>query len=496
MKTGTIRNLGPISFLEFPVPEEGGAVVFAGPNGSGKTTAVNTIEKAVSDRGKVSVRDGAPNGEFEGLGIKLVFARSTRRVGELEVVGMESKFDVGTLVDPGVKEPEAADDKRIKALVALVGAKPDPSLFYKLVGGAEAFDRLVSPAAVTHNDLIKMAEAIKRDLEKASRTAEGEATNARARSEAAKKAAEGVDLDGPTDARAIQRELEAAVNHKATLEAQATAAANALKQADLARAALEKANAEYGGPTVDAAKQAVDSATQAVNDATEAVRAAQRALDEANHKRNAAVNERIRCEQALVAAQSYVALTASWNNQINAAASAKPVNPGDIVRAKAQVDEIREQLEQAAIIRKAQASLAEAEQLDQARKDHEARAEALRAAARGTGDVLSDIIASAGVPLKVEYVNSQARLTIETHRGRTLFAELSHGERWKIALDIAIQKIGPRGALTLDQSAWEGLDGKNRRAIVEQARAAGVLIFTAMADDGALRAEVYQNGAA
>lgn len=498
MKTATIRDIGPIHELRLPVPEDGGVVELLGQNGSGKTTALATIDKAVNDRGKLSVRDGAPNGEFEGLGVKLTLARSTRRLGELEVVGMESRFDVGVLVEPGVKEAEAADDKRIKALVALVGAKADPALFYTLVGGATEFDRLISPSAVTHTDLIKMAEAIKRDLEKASRTAEGEATNARARADAARKAAEGVDLDGPTDARELQQALEAAVEQRSKLEADAGAVQRKLVEADRAREAIKRAQAEYAGATVEqavadekAASDAEAEALKVVTAAQQAVLDAQERLRVAQEHRKLAFAELMRKRDAKVAAEDHVKFIARWQEQVDAGANATPINAGDIVRAKAQVDECRQQLEQAAIIRKAQASLDEATKQDQVRADHEREAVRLRDAARGAFDVLSQVISKAGVPLRVEYVNSQARLVLDTHRGKTLFAELSDGERWKVALDIAIQKIGDRGALVLGQEAWQGLDDENRRAVNRQAKSAGVLIFAARAANGQLRSQVF-----
>src|SRR5690606_5567099 len=75
---------------------------------------------------------------------------------------------------------------------------------------------------------------------------------------------------------------------------------------------------------------------------------------------------------------------------------------------------------------------------------------------------------------------------------------LSEGERWRLALDLAIEALGDGDAvLSISQSAWEGLDGNARRAINEHARSRGTVIVTAEADHevvGELRAEVFSGG--
>ena len=113
--------------------------MFRGRNGVGKTKTLEAIDALVSGRGKVSVKDGALRGEVQGLGVKLTVARSTRRSGELEVVSLEGRLSVADLIDPGLVSPEAADAKRIKALVQLSGQKPDMALFHGLVGGQDEF---------------------------------------------------------------------------------------------------------------------------------------------------------------------------------------------------------------------------------------------------------------------------------------------------------------------------------------------------------------------
>jgi hypothetical protein len=104
----------------------------------------------------------------------------------------------------------------------------------------------------------------------------------------------------------------------------------------------------------------------------------------------------------------------------------------------------------------------------------------LREAAKGTDEVLSEVVAKTGSPLRVE----AGRLVLATSRGKkTLFAELSDGERWKLALDIAIDAVGNRGYLMIPQWAWGELQPANRRAIAEHLRKRGAVAYTAEAAD-------------
>lgn len=79
-----------------------------------------------------------------------------------------------------------------------------------------------------------------------------------------------------------------------------------------------------------------------------------------------------------------------------------------------------------------------------------------------------------------------------TKRGETFFNDLSAGERWKIALDVAIDAVGERGLIPLAQEAWEGLDPVNRRLIADHVRGRKVTVITAQCDAGELRAEPFE----
>src|SRR5690606_25097574 len=107
--------------------------------------------------------------------------------------------------------------------------------------------------------------------------------------------------------------------------------------------------------------------------------------------------------------------------------------------------------------------------------------------ARSTDTTLEEAIQRAGfAAIKV----SHGRLCVDSDRGLEPFAELSHGERWRVSLDLAAQGL-PRGAvLPVCQEAYESLDPSNRAHIYRLARERGLVLLTAEASAGQLRAEI------
>ena len=102
--------------------------------------------------------------------------------------------------------------------------------------------------------------------------------------------------------------------------------------------------------------------------------------------------------------------------------------------------------------------------------------------------ILSEQINKLGVDLAV----MDGRLFYDTSRGPTLYHELSDGERWRIALDIAIDVAGANGLLSIPQKSWEALDPANQLSIHEHCKLRGAVIVTAAAADGELRAELFK----
>jgi hypothetical protein len=487
MATIDITDVGPISRLSFPVPAGGGVIVFRGANGTGKSTALEAIDTALSGKGKLAVRDGAERAEVEGFGITLSMRRKLTRSGDLEIDTLEGKLNVADLVDPGFKDPLAADARRIKALVNLSGAKPEPSLFHALLGGGAEFDLTIPPSAIDTDDLVEMAARIKRELEKQARAYEDKAERELLAAQAKRNVDSGLDPSAPSDTAVTQAALEEAVANYSRLKQEQKQADELKAKAIEAQGVLDKARAEAGGPT---------PAEALANESTKKVASDER-LAEVKRLEGLLVTARAEAELARVelsaainarhAAERREADLGNWQAAIDRAAELKPSDPAALESAAQAVSDARTAVETGALVRAAKARIAEADSHLAESNKHRKRAEKLRDAAAGTDGVLSASVSRVGCSLQV----AAGRLVTPTDRGQELYADLSDGERWRLALDIAIDAVGPTGMLVIGQPAWEGLDGINRRAIAAHVRERGALLATAEADEGELRAEVF-----
>lgn len=488
MSTIDLTDVGPVQHISIAVPEAGGLIVLRGRNGSGKTKTLEAVESALTGRGKLQVRDGTLRGRVEAFGVALTLGRSCRRVGELEVTSLDGRLSVAELVDPGIKSPDAADAKRIKALVQLAGIAPSAELFWPLAGGREPFEEVVGTAALAADDVVSMAERVKRDFESAARKEESQADHAEGRARGAREAAAGIDVTAPDDGDALQSLFEAAIRRQATLDEQLDAYNLATRRAHDAAAKLAAAQTEYRGPPPAVAFQVLQDARALVAASEFAERSAEQVLRQAQA---ALVQARSRAGEALVvfdAAVLHDSTTGDWQQTLDEAVPQRP-DTAAFSAAEEAVDQARGGVEAGALVRRAKQHLAEAAKAAEEAVLHRSRAESLREAAGGTDDVLSTLVARTGSALRVE----AGRLVLTTGRGATYFADLSHGERWKLALDVAIDQVGERGVLTIPQEAYESLDPTNRRLLAEHVRGRGVIVLTAEAsDDDEVTAEVVE----
>lgn len=484
----TIENIGPIERLTINVPEEGGLCVLRARNGRGKSKALDAIENALGGTGKLEVRDGEAKGSVDAFGVTLTVGRSTRRKGELEVERLSGKYNIEMLVDPGIKNPEAADAARIKALIQIAGIEPDPSRFYALVGGQKQFEAVVGPAALASGDPVTMAEKIKRDLEQAARKQEEQAVHNEGRSLGYKKSAEGIDINAPSDALELQEALETAIRRQSELQATARAASEWQAAVVTARERLAESQQSFSGLTVEEALEDVAEAKQTLGEADDAVFAAREALKVAEDHQAEMKGELRHAQEMLKQAQSHSETIAKWRRQCEELPPA--YSPADevLLEAKQAVEDARQAIEQGALVRRAKRDIEAAKEALHEASEHRKQADGLREAAKGTDDVLSSLVAEAGLPLFVK----GGRLMLQTKRGATFFADLSAGERRKLAIDGAIRKIGQRGVLVISQEGYEGLDPIARRELSEHLKLRGVVAITAECDESEeVTAEVF-----
>ena len=124
-----IVNVGPIAKLSFETPQEGGVVVLCGPNGCGKTTALEAIRSVVRGTGTIPLREGAKSGYIQVGNAKATAAKKPKFSGHWLEEHREDGESIASFVEPGLKSADAADRARLKVLASLIGADPTYEIF-------------------------------------------------------------------------------------------------------------------------------------------------------------------------------------------------------------------------------------------------------------------------------------------------------------------------------------------------------------------------------
>jgi len=467
-----ISNIGPIANAAIQIPEDGGVVVLRGRNGSGKSIALQAVNAAVSGKGKPPLKDLAKQGSVSAAGVNLTVGRAVRRSGELEVSTLEGRLSVADLVDPGIADPIRADATRIKALVGLSGATIDP-------GDLHGFPENLLDGIDLDEPVAAMAE-----LRKRLNIGASEYEKLAAKDEAAAKALlESLEeLDGAAiDPDKAQERVTQALRAIDRLEGQIKLAVDASARNKAARDRL----ALIPVVGVDAAQR--DAAR--LEDVTAEKKALALKLkadyEAALADYKTSVVDRDAAAAAAYAASDQAKLRAELERQISESEIAKP-SYEEIEAANSELAAAKAEQTKAAQQQAMNQQRIKSDELFSSSQEHAQEAIDLRRKAKQTDEVLSEIVSTlAGCPLTV----IEGRLSTQTKRGPTFYADLSMGERWRIALEIAIAAVGEGGLLVIPQEAWEGLDPLNREAIAQQAKAALVVILTAECSDGELTAE-------
>jgi hypothetical protein len=469
MRSIDITDVGAIQKLSIPIPEEGGVVVLKGRNGSGKSTALEVSTALMEGQGGFEPRDGQERGSVVGLGCEIAVRKQTRHAGTLEVQRIQGE-DPALLVDPGMSDPVANDKARIRALCRLAKVEPSKELFASL----EEIAGVPLPITVGA-DVPESAAKTKRAIEAKARDVEELATKNEGRIQGLLQLVSTVVLESPHDAQALSEQTEEAVRSLATAEGQAQTSRQALQTAQMAQEALDQAMA--AAPRVSAADAEAKHLA-----ACQAEEAAQRAHRDAQEAKRTALAE-------VKAILDYERAVAGWQASIDAAKGITAADDEALASMRLRVQAAKEAEALGRDVRRALEQKHEAETVAEEMKALRSQAERLRHAASCCDAVVSDAIgkvAPRGLTVEGD------RLMVEHARGRIPFADLSHGERWHVALDVAIDAVGEGGLLSIDQEAWEGLDDERRQEIAEHARARRAVILTAEASMSELTAEVLQ----
>lgn len=480
-----VENLGPVKRLEIELPEPGGVAILKGTNGSGKSTIIDGVARLMGGGrdSTLSATDGARLGSVTIGDAQLRVTRAkSRAVGELEIVGIESRLDIAALVDPGIADQEAADAKRLKALVSLAGVDGRPELFHALAGGEEPYKALGVDDKTP--DVLLLAARVKRSIEAEARRLEKIADdNAKAAEQARARVGE-IDISQPVDeteladgyARA-KAQVDGMIQHNAAADAAAKSAKIAAEQ--LAALAADSDDAE----ALDMqAKSNIERANRLRADIPGLELNIQKLRDDAN----TLIAEADQLIKRRGAAERAYAKREELRQAAERAVPGQHTPPA-IAAAQDAAAEARKAISTGAAVRIAQAEALKAEEYKKTAAGVARTARGWRDKAAAVDAVLSGLLPG-GCPLRYE----AGRLVCETDRSKSEpFSDLSHGERWKLAIEFAADQLGENGLLTIAQEAWESQAPANKKLIADLARERGIVILTAQVSDEALTAEVF-----
>jgi len=469
-RTIKAKNIGPIAEAVGVLPDPGGVMVWKAKNGHGKSTILNAMEKLVGrEADTITPRDGHERGEIEGLGITVTVGRSTRRTGELVVLAMESKLGIADLVDPGIADPSAADEKRMKAILAILRVQPTLEDWMPIAGDDEALQAFIEAEYARTKDVLIFASRVKAAIEKQAQAAEKSLQAEEAKlsvyyADPRIKAAEEPEAPATTDQ--LARGLEAAKDALNSLKSR--------KERSEAVAAIREEIESLAGDVCN-----VEELDGDIADLNDSISKLSKCLAQAEKDRAALVTKR---DSALKAKTRIAELDGKIGNAVAPSES-------EMIAAHEAVEQARQAFVDAETVRGVIATRSKAKELAAIVAVSRATAERCRKAAEKPGKVLERLMGA-----KVPGLRYEDGRMIYKHpeQGDVPFARLSKGERVTVATSAAVRGIGKGGLAMIPQEFWEGLDTDHRGIVRDIAREGEVVIATAQwSDDEELTATVY-----
>lgn len=483
-KSIELANVGPIERLSIPVPAGGGVVVLHGRSGAGKTHAIAAVGALSDEKLRKSLRasDGIPSGKIEGLGVTVRLGRSNTVKGELECESLESGVDPSLLVDPGIKDPLAADSKRLATLIRLAGVKVSADQWAQTIG--ESADEIALKDLVS-DDPVTSADKIRRRLHDVALTKERLRDSKANEAAALSKSIADVDLTLPDDEAALKRQYEVTFNEliesrqKIAAYNRALAAQSEAKSQMDALTAVDQSRLTRLAEVIEDRRKQIESSELQIKEYEDFIAGERQRIDRFKMDIRVATSE----TNELIERSSKLAKL----SETVSAALPETVSQEKLATLEAFQVECQRQMQAGEVVRRAKQTKAKAEKLAKEAFDEHKNAEKLRDLARSTDSVLEQALVDAGFDtIKVH----DGRLCVKSDRGLEPVSELSTGERWRLALDLAAKGLKPGALLSVQQEGWQSLDYELRREVAAMARERGLVIVTAAVDEGELRAEV------
>lgn len=450
-----IENMGPIDFFRFTA-RPGVVTVLEGKNGDGKSLALEAVEAIGNKDVKLPKSDRATSGRVSGFGvdIRITASGQNKRSGEVVVESLNSRVNLGAIIDPHVADPVAADAVRIKEIVNLLGLVVGPEHVQKLLKGPALWNKHCSEVDETL-PTVEFLGKVKRALEKGARGYEDDSKTLGGESAGLEQSLARIP-ESPLsvdDARRLHTEAtERNVQAK-------TLANQAAEQATKREEARQKSGAAPSVLSVADAEKAVQAKAKALQDETAARDELRKLLDASESRVALAGGEHNAALSALEQARGHAAERADMDALLSASAIVAPSDSELIKLAQAET-EAGEAVAVAIAAGRREPLIVQRDAKKTLAKEAADRGVLLRDTVEKLPSLLIDAIRSSVPGLKVD---RDMRLVVEgTKRGECFVGELSHGERAALAMRLvaaACAESGEEPLVSLAQPDYEAMDG-------------------------------------
>lgn len=463
----TVKNTKAIRNLDVDF-QPGTITVLNGPNGAGKSTTLHVLQSAITGKnvGGLEPTDGQRAGlvEFDGVTIKVGKRVSFSGESDGTVCLIEGGDDIAAFINPGIKDKEAADKRRLEKLCSIVGAELTDADIKGFIGDDLWDDWKASPNAKKEG-IVDVVKSLKRWLEEQARDIEAKIVGCTAELDAIgeipkKGAAPDVEKLQEESDRIVGLLTDAKAKRKAGIEAAESleAVRGVVKDPDVEEQLLAGLEAERD--EIDSQIKKAEAALSVLRSSLEVKKSE---IKTARESIEIARTQSSRLEKLQAAVRDSVTQEQIDELQQKRDAAAKEV--ADAIVLRSQLDAAEQNRQRAATLKSQREKL-------------EAQAERCRARAVETPTLLQKVVDN----LDGWSISSDVRLCCRTERSaEEAYDDLSPGLKAIRALELSCLKPGSGGGrkmVVCPQEIWESLDGKNRQVVHEWVKQKGLILVT------------------
>jgi hypothetical protein len=395
-------------------------------------------------------------------------------------------MSLATVVDPGLKDPVAADSKRIKSLIQISGIDASTALFTHLFSGEQEFKNIVQIGSMESKDLVDMASKIKRDVDAAALQLEKDVISNTAKAQGLKQSVPEVVEDTGESLADLEASLKVAQANCGVIRSNKAQAEAFKARHD------ESAKLMAGASTVDVdaivtegkliSAEIAEKAAK-IEELQSRIEELQKELAVQKSQKESADKSKLDCLSRWNAAKQHNEKIAAIQESM---AQSLPDIPTDeeVAAYDSVVLDVTRRIESVKNADRISATLQQMAGLVSKIEEDDLQGKRLRKIASQVESVLSNAVSETGNMR----VSAKGRLVMDTDRGEELFSDLSVGERYRAVIQTAIAAMARRfpGQIpiaTLPQEAYESLQPSVREELKVMCHEQGIVLITAVAAD-------------